>query len=91
MSIRQKNQEYKKAATPPTEEDLETNSNATIMMALANLTALVTGIQADVSKRLDGVLITQEESFRQFSGHMNRALEEQIETATLAISRNVEQ
>ena len=63
MSSRQKNQESKKAATSPTEEDLETNSNATIMLALANLTALVTGIQADVSKRLDGVLITQEESF----------------------------
>ena len=93
MSVKLRN-EAKKAATSPTEEELETSSNATIMMALANLTALVTGIQAaqaDASKRLDSVLIKQEDGFKQFGGQVSKAVEEQIETAALVMSRNLEQ
>ena len=83
MSIRQKTQEGKKAApqpnqNSPTEDDaIDPETNATIMIALANLTALVTGIHADMSKRLDSMLTTQEDSFRQFSGQVSKAVEEQ--------------
>ncbi|MFN9905152.1 MAG: hypothetical protein ACK56F_03370, partial [bacterium] len=48
-------------------------------------------MKTDVSKRYDNALTTNEDSLKLFKGQVGTAVEEQIETAALVMSRNLEQ